>query len=155
MKVRRGLAVKIGSISWMPRFLPQIVKCDSVIQSASGHRLSLLDIGDLPNITIRVPGRKSGAIRTTQLLAVPDGSDWLIAGSYFGGPTMPAWVFNVRAADEIEIIVHGEVSAAVATELFDAERDAAWQTLRTVWPNFDLYERRTDRRIPVFRLRPR
>ena len=68
---------------------------------------------------------------------------------------MPAWVFNVRAADEIEIIVHGEVSAAVATELFDAERDAAWQTLRTVWPNFDLYERRTDRRIPVFRLRPR
>ena len=41
------------------------------------------------------------------------------------------------------------------TELVDAERDAAWQTLRAVWPNFDLYEKRTDRRIPVFRLRPR
>lgn len=155
MTVRRGLAVKIGSISWMPRFLPQIVRCDSVLQSMSGQRLSLLDIGDLPNITIRVPGRKSGAIRTTQLLAVPDGSGWLIAGSYFGGPKMPAWVFNLRAADEIEIIVHGEVSEAVPTELVDAERDAAWQTLRAVWPNFDLYEKRTDRRIPVFRLRPR
>ena len=47
------------------------------------------------------------------------------------------------------------MSAAVATELVGAERDAAWQTLRTVWPNFDLYEKRTDRRIPVFRLRPR
>ena len=40
-------------------------------------------------------------------------------------------------------------------EEVDAERDAAWQTLRAVWPNFDLYEKRTDRRIPVFRLRPR
>ena len=31
--------------------------------------------------------------------------------------------------DEIEIIVHGEVSEAVPTELVDAERDAAWQRI--------------------------
>ncbi|WP_439028939.1 nitroreductase family deazaflavin-dependent oxidoreductase [Gordonia terrae] len=155
MKVRRRLAVKIGSIPWMPRFLPQIVVSDNAIQAVTGQRLSLLDIADLPNITIKVPGRKSGVVRTTQLLAVPDGPDWLIAGSYFGSPKMPAWVYNVRAADEIEIVVHGETTAATATELTAGERTAAWQTLRAVWPNFDLYERRTDRTIPVFRLRPR
>ncbi|ETA05420.1 MULTISPECIES: nitroreductase family deazaflavin-dependent oxidoreductase [Gordonia] len=154
MKVRRSLAIKIGSIPWMPRFLPQIVVGDNAIQTVTGQRMTLLDIADLPNITIRVAGRKTGAIRTTQLLAVPDGDDWLIAGSYFGGPKMPAWVYNIRAADTIEIVVAGVVSVAVPTELEGADRDAAWQKLRTVWPNFDLYEKRTDRRIPVFRLRP-
>ncbi|AZZ82485.1 MULTISPECIES: nitroreductase family deazaflavin-dependent oxidoreductase [Gordonia] len=154
MKVRRSLAIKIGSIPWMPRFLPQIVVGDNAIQTVTGQRMTLLDIADLPNITIRVTGRKTGAIRTTQLLAVPDGDDWLIAGSYFGGPKMPAWVYNIRAADTIEIVVAGVVSVAVPTELEGADRDAAWQKLRTVWPNFDLYEKRTDRRIPVFRLRP-
>ncbi|WP_168702960.1 nitroreductase family deazaflavin-dependent oxidoreductase [Gordonia paraffinivorans] len=154
MKVRRNLAIKIGSISWMPRYLPQIVMGDNAIQKISGDRVTLLDIADLPNITIKVAGRKTGAIRTTRLLAVPDGRDWLIAGSYFGGPKMPAWVYNVRAADEIEIVVGGEHSKAVATELEGDERAEAWQKLRAVWPNFDLYERRTDRKIPVFRIRP-
>ncbi|MBD0862667.1 nitroreductase family deazaflavin-dependent oxidoreductase [Gordonia sp. zg691] len=154
MKVRRRLAVKIGSIPWMPRFLPQIVKGDNAIQSVTGHRTTLLDIADLPNITIKVPGRKSGITRTTQLLAVPDGEDWLIAGSYFGGPKMPAWVFNLRAAGTIEIVVSGESCAAEATELFDEEREAAWHKLRAIWPNFDLYEQRTERKIPVFRLHP-
>ncbi|MEO9328877.1 nitroreductase family deazaflavin-dependent oxidoreductase [Gordonia aurantiaca] len=154
MKVRRSLAIKIGSIPWMPRYLPQIVMGDNAIQTVTRNRVTLLDIADLPNITIKVPGRKTGALRVTRLLAVPDGDDWLIAGSYFGGPKMPAWVYNIRAADQIEIVVHGETSTAVPTELEGDERAEAWQKLRTVWPNFDLYEKRTERRIPVFRIRP-
>ena len=58
MGVRKRLAVTIGSIEWMPRYLPQIVKCDSAIQKVTGQRYSLLDIADLPNITLDVPGRK-------------------------------------------------------------------------------------------------
>ena len=42
----------------------------------------------------------------------------------------------------------------MATELEGDERAEAWQKLRAVWPNFDLYEQRTDRKIPVFRIRP-
>ncbi|ACY21956.1 hypothetical protein Gbro_2738 [Gordonia bronchialis DSM 43247] len=154
MNPLRATAVKIGSISWMPNYLPQIVKCDSALQKVTGGRLSLLDIATLPNVTIRVPGRSSGVMRTTRLLAVPDGDDWLIAGSYFGGPKMPQWVFNVRAADSVEISRHQRTWTAVPTELDGDDRADAWQKLRTVWPNFDLYEQRTDRRIPVFRLRP-
>lgn len=150
------LAVRIGALSWLPRYLPQVVQVDSFIGTVTGDRMSLLDIAGLPNITIRVRGRKSGVMRETSLLAVPDDDgSWLIAGSYFGGPKMPQWVFNLRAAGAATIVGKHRAVEATATELADEERGRAWQTLRSVWPNFDLYEQRTDRLIPVFRLTPK
>ncbi|MFW0796885.1 nitroreductase family deazaflavin-dependent oxidoreductase [Gordonia sp. CPCC 205515] len=149
------LAVKIGSISWMPRYLPQIVYCDNLVQRLTRQRYGLLDIAGLPNITLRVAGRRSGVMRTTRLLAVPvEDGRWLIAGSYFGGPDMPQWVYNLRAAGEAEMSSRGHPHPVTARELDGAERSAAWERLRSVWPNFDLYVTRTDRTIPVFQLDP-
>lgn len=144
------LAVRIGSIPWMPRHLPTIVKVDGLLQTASGGRVDLLRIAGLPSVTMTVVGRRSGIPHTTTLLAVPDGDDWLIAGSYFGGPKTPVWVLNLRSAERAVIDGHDFAAAELAGD----ERAAAWQTLRSVWPNFDLYEQRTDRVIPVFRLSP-
>lgn len=155
MGILTPLAVRIGSLSWMPRLLPQIVTVDRTVQRCSGHRLTLLDIAGLPNITLVVRGRKSGIERETQLLAAPIEDGWLIAGSYFGSAKMPQWVGNVRAADEVTVRHHGTDTLCHADELTGADRDAAWSQLREVWPNFDLYERRTERTIPVFALEPR
>ncbi|MFW0785051.1 nitroreductase family deazaflavin-dependent oxidoreductase [Gordonia sp. CPCC 206044] len=154
MNVLRPVAIKIGSIGWMPRFLPQIVACDNFVQRITGRRFSLLDLGGLPNITLHVVGRRSGIARSTRLLAVPSGVDWLIAGSYFGGPDMPQWVFNVRAANTVEIDVHGRRRTMTWRELDGDERARAWAQMVTVWPNFDLYVARTERQIPVFLLEP-
>ncbi|MEE3850096.1 nitroreductase family deazaflavin-dependent oxidoreductase [Gordonia sp. LSe1-13] len=149
------LAVKIGSISWLPRYLPQIVRVDGALQKLTGQRVALLDVAGLPNITVRVAGRKSGVVRSTRLLAVPTRGDaWLIAGSYFGGPEMPQWVYNVRAAATVDVVRHGTGATMRPRELDGAERDDAWREMVDVWPNFTLYETRTDRRIPVFRLEP-
>lgn len=155
MGILTPLAVRIGSISWMPRLLPQIVTVDRTIQRLSGHRLTLLDIASLPNVTLVVKGRKSGIERETQLLAAPTEDGWLVAGSYFGSAAMPQWVGNVRAADEATVRHHGTDTLCGAVELTGAARSAAWDRLLEVWPNFDLYERRTDRTIPVFALQPR
>ncbi|GAA1480156.1 hypothetical protein GCM10009624_05960 [Gordonia sinesedis] len=154
MGVLTPLAVTIGSIPWMPRLLPQIVQCDNALQRVTGERFGLLDLAGLPNVTLLVRGRRSGILRRTRLLAVPDGDDWLIAGSYFGGPTTPQWVYNLRATAEAAITHHGRTEAVLIDELDGPDRDRAWRRLRAVWPNFDLYERRTERRIPVFRLVP-
>ncbi|RPA57810.1 nitroreductase family deazaflavin-dependent oxidoreductase [Gordonia oryzae] len=149
------LAVRIGSIPWMPRYLPQIVKCDNVIRAVTGERYGLLDIAGLPNTTVVVAGRRSGKERQTRLLAVPrSGGRWLIAGSYFGGEKTPQWVYNLRATDSAEIIDRGRRRAVRVAELHDDHRAAAWQELRSVWPNFDIYQKRTDRLIPVFELTP-
>ena len=148
------LAVKLGSLEFMPRYLPQITATDKAIQRVTGGRLSLLRMAGLPNLTLTVAGRKSGEPRSTPLLAVPRGDDWLIAGSNFGKPGQPVWVVNLEAADRAEITVNGVTTPVAPRRLEGEERAAAWQVLLDTWPNFALYERRTDRQIKVFELVP-
>src|SRR5512139_3730496 len=144
------LAVRIGAIGWMPKLLPQVVWVDTRLHKYSGGRLTVLDIAGLPNLNLTVKGRKSGIERTTPLLCVPDGDTILIAGSYFGGPKMPLWVGNRRAAEgHATVEFRKETYPVVATELRDPERAEAWRVMLRTWPNYAKYEERTDRLIPV------
>ena len=149
------LAIRIGAIPWMPKLLPQVVWTDRKLQRVTGGRVTILDIAGLPNLVLTVVGRKSGLPRSTPLLCVPHDGGWLIAGSYFGGPNMPVWVGNLRAAGEATIDCDGQRLPVVSTELADDDRAAAWQVMLRTWPNFAKYEERTDRLIPVFRLAAR
>ena len=148
------LAIRIGALEFMPKLLPQVVWVDTRLHKYSGGRLTVLDIAGLPNLNLTVKGKKSGIERTTPLLCVPDGDTILIAGSYFGGPKMPLWVGNLRAADgAAKVEFRKERFAVKATELSDPERAEAWKVMLRTWPNYAKYEQRTDRLIPVFRLR--
>ena len=149
------LAVKIGSVPWMPRLLPQIVAADKTLQRLSRGRVTILDVAGLPNLTLTVPGRRSGVPRTTPLLCVPHDGGWLVAGSYFGGPKTPVWVHNLRATETAEIRAGGTACTVGWREVEGEERAAMWQVMLRTWPNFALYEERTDRTIPVFYLTPR
>lgn len=148
------LAVRIGSLSWMPRLLPQIVWTDTMLQRATRGRLTILDLAGLPNLVLTVPGRKSGIPRDTPLLCVPHAGGFLVAGSYFGGPDMPLWVNNLRAASAATICHDGHEQKVTAREVEGEERARHWQVMLTVWPNFATYEERTSRHIPVFYLEP-
>ena len=149
------VAVQIGSISWMPKLLPQIVFVDKLIQSGTRGKLTILDVAGLPNLMLTVTGRKSGLPRSTPLLCVPytDGAI-LVAGSYFGGPKEPLWVKNMEANPDVTVRFKGKTSQRRARLLEGDERAAAWQAMLGVWPNFAMYERRTEREIKVFELTP-
>lgn len=152
--MRRRLAVVVGKQPWMPQHLPKVVAVDMRLQKATRGKVSVLDVADLPNLTLTVAGRKSGIPRSTPLLCVPDGGTWLVAGSYFGAPAMPVWVHNLRAASTATVSVKGRRHEVVAEELEGAAREEAWATMVRTWPNFTLYAQKTDRVIPVFRLTP-
>lgn len=149
------LAVRIGSIPWMPRLLPQVVWTDKRLQALTRGRYSLLDLAGLPNLLLTVVGRRSGVPRSTPLLCVPHEGGWLVAGSYFGAATTPVWVHNLRAAGEATVRVGGRRYDVAAREVEGEERDRLWRVMLDTWPNFALYEQRTDRLIPVFLLEPR
>ena len=156
MGLIRQIAIWIGSLAWLPRFLPQIVAIDKGIQRITRGRLTLLDIAGLPNVTLTVPGRRSGIPRTTPLLAVPHGDGWLVAGSNFGGAKAPAWVVNLRASDDAVVgLRRGGTRPVEARELAGEERAEMWQVMLRTWPNYAKYEERTSRVIPVFLLSPR
>ncbi|MGO4255081.1 nitroreductase family deazaflavin-dependent oxidoreductase [Marmoricola sp. RAF53] len=148
------LAIKIGGISWLPRFLPQITAIDMFLQRITGGRLSLLRLAGLPSMVLTVVGRKSGQPRSTPMLCVPYRQGFLVAGSNFGGPKAPAWVLNVRAADRVTVAVDRVTTEAVPHEVGGEERDEAWAHMLRTWPNYARYAERTDRVIPVFYLAP-
>jgi deazaflavin-dependent oxidoreductase (nitroreductase family) len=148
------LAVRIGAIPWMPKLLPQVVWVDTRLQRATRGRYTLLDVAGLPNLTLTVPGRRSGVPRSTPLLCVPYEDTYLIAGSYFGGPKEPVWVANLEAAEAGDIRVDGRTVPVTARRVEGSERDRLWAHMQQTWPNFAKYEARTDRTIKVFQLTP-
>lgn len=153
-RLMRGIAIRIGSLAWLPRLLPQITGIDKFIQKQTKGHWSILRLACLPGVLLTVPGRKSGIPRTTPLLCVPHGEGVYVAGSNFGGPTLPLWVNNLRVATNPTMLLDGEQTPITATELTGADRDEAWTVMLQLWPNYAKYAARTTRTIPVFRLEP-
>ena len=148
------VAIWLGSLSWLPRFLRQITAIDKFIQRVTKGQWSLLRIAGLPSMMLTVLGRKSGIARSTPILCIPYREGHLIAGSNFGGKKPPVWVLNVRAADRVTVMVDGRTHDAIPHELGGEERADAWTHMLKTWPNYAKYEARTDRVIPVFWLTP-
>jgi deazaflavin-dependent oxidoreductase (nitroreductase family) len=146
------LAIRVGAIPWLPRFLPQIMWLDKLLQRVTRGRLTLLDIAGLPNLMLTAIGRKSGIARDTPLLCSPYGSDILIAGSNFGSDKEPMWVKNIEANPEVKVRFRRRTSTMLVRRLQGDERKAAWAHLLDMWPNFAKYEARTNRQIKLFLL---
>lgn len=148
------VAIWIGGISWVPRFLKQITAMDKFLQKVTRGRLSFVGIAGLPSMMLTVVGRKSGIPRSTPVLCVPYRSGHLIAGSNFGGPHEPVWVLNIRAAATVGVRINGVEQECTAREVQGSERDLAWNHMLKTWPNYAKYAERVDRTIPVFLVEP-
>ena len=73
-----------------------------------------------------------------------------------GAARNPAWYHNIAAhPDTVKIEVDGRTVAVTAEQLHGAARDQAWQQITAAAPRFGLYQRKTDRELPVIRLIPR
>ena len=148
------VAIRLGALEWLPRFLPQITRADRALSNLTGGRVTLVRIAGLPSLELTVVGRKSGVPRTTPVLCVPYRDGFLVAGSNFGGPKVPVWVFNVRDAETVQLAVNGTELTATAREVTGEEREALWQHMLKTWPNYAKYAERADRLIPVFLFSP-
>jgi deazaflavin-dependent oxidoreductase (nitroreductase family) len=109
---------------------------------------------DSPMILIHHVGARTGTERVAPLVYFPqpDGS-MLIIASKGGAPTNPDWYHNLKANPKIDVEVGTDRFAVVADELDRAERDEVWPALVAERPGFGGYQEKTDRIIPVFRLR--
>jgi deazaflavin-dependent oxidoreductase (nitroreductase family) len=149
------VAIRVGRLPWLPRYLPQIVAVDKAIHRVTRGRFGLLAVAGLPQVMLTVKGRKSGLLRTTPLLCTPYDGSFLIAGSNWGAPTLPVWVLNLRANPDAEVLYKGRHIPVHAREVTGEERERLWEVLVRGWPNYTKYAERTDRLIPIFELRPR
>ena len=95
-------------------------------------------------------GRKSGKKREIPLIFIPDGDDVILIASQGGMDKHPTWYWNLVADPNIEVIVAGSTRRMVARLADDAAKAERWPKAVAVYPDFDQYQARTDRDIPLF-----
>ena len=108
----------------------------------------------VPIIVLTTVGAKTGALRKTALMRVEHDGRYAVVASRGGAPEAPQWYWNLRKNPHVEL-QDGDVKRDyVARELSGDERSEWWARSVAVWPDYDQYQKKTDRLIAVFLLEP-
>ena len=122
------------------------------------YRATNGDVGYLwngaPTLLLTTTGRSTGQARTSALIFGRDADDYLVVASMGGAPSHPSWYLNISSNPAAEIQVRAERIPVIARTASDDEKSRLWQIVTEVWPNYDVYQSRTDRPIPVVVLSP-
>jgi deazaflavin-dependent oxidoreductase (nitroreductase family) len=100
-------------------------------------------------------GAKSGKLRTTPLVYMPDGENLLVVASKGGYPRDPGWMHNLRANPDTEVQIERVRRKVRAREASAEERDRLWPEAARYNPHWARYRKRTSREIPLVLLEPR
>lgn len=100
-------------------------------------------------LLLTTKGRSSGHDRTTPLIHREDRGRWVIVASKGGAPDHPGWFKNLEAHPDATIQVKDERIPVRASVAEGEERERLWRDMVEVWPDYDSYQEKTDRQIPV------
>ncbi|MFD9948689.1 nitroreductase family deazaflavin-dependent oxidoreductase [Nonomuraea sp. NPDC059023] len=99
-------------------------------------------------------GRRSGRPYTTPLIYQRYGDAYTVVASNGGAKEHPDWYANLLADPEAEVQVKDRLFKARARTATDEEKPGMWGAMTRVWPDYDNYQQKTDRPIPVVVLEP-
>jgi deazaflavin-dependent oxidoreductase (nitroreductase family) len=119
----------------------------------SGGRLWSSVLGG-PVLILTTTGRKSRTLRSTPLLYVEDGDNFVVIASFGGHDVHPSWFLNLRENPQAEVQIRGKRTPVRAEVAQGAERERLWAKAVEMYGNYDDYQRSTKRQIPVVVLRP-
>jgi F420H(2)-dependent quinone reductase len=105
-----------------------------------------------PVVVLTSVGARTGLLRKTPLMRVEHAGDYVVVGSLGGAPKHPVWVYNLRRNPRVELQDGDEKHDYEARELTGAERETWWQRAVEAFPNYAVYQEKTDRLIPLFLL---
>lgn len=105
-------------------------------------------------LLLTTKGRKSGTEKTVPLIFVKDGDNYVIIASLGGAPKHPVWYLNLVANPRVALQVKDKVFEAVARTAQSPERERLWTKAVEAWPQYNDYQAKTTRQIPVVVLEP-
>jgi deazaflavin-dependent oxidoreductase (nitroreductase family) len=108
-----------------------------------------------PVLLLETTGARTGQERVTPLVFQRDGDDYVVVASVMGLDRSPGWYHNLVARPEATIQVGADRIAVTATVASAGERERLWALMTAALPAYDVYQRGTERVIPVVRLTPR
>ncbi len=100
-------------------------------------------------LLLTTTGRKSGKSYTTPLIYRKHGDAYVIVASKAGDDRHPEWYLNLEANPRVNIQVLGDKFEADARTATPQERGELWPFMAEVWPDYDEYQKKTDREIPI------
>ena len=100
-------------------------------------------------LILTTKGRRSGDQRSTPLIYQPYGDAYLVVASKGGSDAPPAWYLNLEADPDVTVQVKGDRFRARARTATPEEKPDMWRTMAATWPDYDEYQSKTDREIPV------
>jgi deazaflavin-dependent oxidoreductase (nitroreductase family) len=106
-------------------------------------------------LILTTTGRRSGEERPQALIYGRHGDDYLVVASKGGAPQHPGWYFNLEANPEVEIQVKDQRMRAHARTATPEEKAELWPIMTREWPDYDVYQTKTDRQIPIVILEPK
>jgi deazaflavin-dependent oxidoreductase (nitroreductase family) len=102
-----------------------------------------------PTLILTTTGRKSGEPRQNALIYGMAGDNPMIVASKGGNPRHPAWYLNLRDNPAVQVQIRGDKFDATARDATPQERPELWKQMAEIWPPYDEYQQRTDRKIPI------
>jgi deazaflavin-dependent oxidoreductase (nitroreductase family) len=120
----------------------------------TGGRLGGKFLRGAPVCLVTTTGKRSGQPRTVALLYLPDGDDVVLVASKGGMSKSPAWYHNMMARPEVDVQIGTTTRRMRARRASDAEKAALWPRLVAMYRDYDDYQARTTRNIPVMILSP-
>ena len=102
-----------------------------------------------PMIIVTHTGAKSGKTYTSPLVYSKDGDRYVIIASKAGAPKNPSWYHNLVAHPEVTVEIGTEKFKAKAHEAKGPERDRLFEAQAKMMPQFNEYQKKTARKIPV------
>lgn len=100
-------------------------------------------------LLLTTKGRKTGQATTTPLIYENAGDAYVIVASKGGAPAHPGWYRNLAKDPSVEVQVKDDVFPARARTAEGDERERLWELVTQQWPDYDAYQTKTDREIPV------
>ncbi|MDQ2739617.1 MAG: nitroreductase family deazaflavin-dependent oxidoreductase [Actinomycetota bacterium] len=108
----------------------------------------------MPVVVLTTIGAKSGKVRKVPLMRVEHEGDYAAVASLGGAPKNPVWYYNLTANPALELRDGAQNHSMTAREVFGAEYEQWWARAVAAYPDYAEYQRKTDRRIPLFVLEP-
>lgn len=125
---------------WVAKHIRDYVQTDG----RRGHRWHGMN-----TLLMTTRGRKTGRLRRTALIYGRDGDRYLVVASSGGRRQHPFWYLNLVENPDVHVQVGAEKFVAKARTATASEKPRLWRVMATIFPHYEVYQRKTDREIPV------
>ncbi|MGH2548907.1 MAG: nitroreductase family deazaflavin-dependent oxidoreductase, partial [Thermomicrobiales bacterium] len=103
----------------------------------------------VPSLLLTTVGRKSGKRFRTALYYDRFGAAYVVIASSGGAANHPQWYLNLDANPGVEVQVLADKFPAIARTATAAERAILWPQVVKLFPQYAVYQTKTEREIPL------